>query len=33
VIDEVVPDMTKILLLIIVVLIAWVLYLRTKRRR
>jgi hypothetical protein len=33
VIDEVVPDMTKILLLLIVVLIAWVLYLRTKRRR
>jgi len=33
VIDEVVPVMTKILLLLIVVLIAYVLYLRTKRRR
>ena len=32
-IDEVVPAMTKILLLLIVVLIAYVLYLRTKRRR
>jgi hypothetical protein len=29
----VVPAMTKILLLLIVVLIAYVLYLRTKRRR
>jgi hypothetical protein len=29
----VVPTMTKILLLLIVVLIAYVLYLRTKRRR
>jgi hypothetical protein len=30
--DEVVPPMTKFLLLLIVVLIAYVLYLRTKRR-
>jgi hypothetical protein len=30
--DEVIPPMTKILLLLIVVLIAYVLYLRTKRR-
>ncbi len=30
--DEVIPIMTKILLLLIVVLIAYVLYLRTKRR-
>jgi hypothetical protein len=29
----VIPTMTKILLLLIVVLIAYVLYLRTKRRR
>jgi hypothetical protein len=31
--DEVIPLMTKILLLLIVVLIAYVLYLRTNRRR